>query len=37
MKRDPLLRLVESFFGEHLQRLCGASPGVSEILCSEAG
>lgn len=26
MKQDPLLRLVESFFRDHLQRMCGASP-----------
>ena len=23
---DPLLRLVESFFRDHLQRMCGVSP-----------
>jgi site-specific recombinase XerD len=26
VKPDPLLRLVESFFRDHLQRMCGASP-----------
>lgn len=26
MRQDPLLRLVENFFGDYLQRLCGASP-----------
>ena len=26
MRQDPLLRFVENFFGDYLQRLCGASP-----------